>query len=317
MTIVKTPCTENDEYPVNNIFVNKHRKSIVKLEMFSKLAKKDSQAGKAFSEYINVGVREEKGDPQDSKSNLRELSKKELILYTDGDTCSITIPLQSNKTFALGGHSIFPPAFGQCISEFISFPFTCQAIPSPATHSLLKKGLELAIFRGIPIHESESQSVLSLITDRVATYYSPRLNHPITDFDIVLHKRSNLGHTHSNQLKKSVQHVYYISVYIRPGSSPLHTLKALFGLRRGPNPISCHWIGEVWEDYASLRVMSPSTILLDRTPVTSLAGFETPGVDIAVLVTALIQDNQTFPLHEVAYFWVEKTDPGTCAVNIV
>jgi len=375
-----------------HIFVNNHRKLIVKLEMFSKLAKKDSQAGKAFSEYINVGVREEKGDPQDSnamvidppllehqsislsenartlgnrseqiiessllliggipcslttseldneicliaqlaefslqlgidfdtlESNLRELSKKELILYTDGDTCSITIPLQSNKTFALGGHSIFPPAFGQCISEFISFPFTCQAIPSPATHSLLKKGLELAIFRGIPIHESESQSVLSLITDRVATYYSPRLNHPITDFDIVLHKRSNLGHIHSNQLKKSVQHVYYISVYIRPGSSPLHTLKALFGLRRGPNPICCHWIGEVWEDYASLRVMSPSTILLDRTPVTSLAGFETPGVDIAVLVTALIQDNQTFPLHEVAYFWVEKTDPGTCALNIV
>ena len=374
------------------ICADSHRKSKTELDMFSKVAKKDSQAGKAFAEYITVGVREEKGDQPDNnamivdppilehqsmslsdnaralgnrseqviessllliggipcslsaseldneictiaqmaefsqqigidfvllESNLRELSKKELILYTDGDSCSITIPLKENKTFALGGHSIFPPAFGLCTSEFTSFPFTCQAIPIPATHALLKKGLELAIFRGIPIHELESQCVLALISDRVSSYYSSRLNHPIADFDIVLHKRSSLGHSHNSVLKKNANHAYYISVYIRPGASPLHTLKALFGLRQGPNPICCHWIGEVWEDYASLKVMPPSTILLDRTPVTTLAGFETPGVDIAVLITALIQDNQTFPLHEVAYFWVEKTETGTCALKIV
>ena len=374
------------------IFADSLRKLTLELEMFSKVAKKDSQEGKAFTEYITVGVREEKGEQLDNnamiidppilehqsmslsdnartlgnrseqvvessllliggipcslnaseldneistiaqlaefslqlgidftllESNLRELSKKELILYTDGDSCSITIPLKENKTFALGGHSIFPPAFGLCTSEFTSFPFTCQAIPTPATHALLKKGLELAIFRGIPTHEIESQCVLALISDRVSSYYSPRLNHPIADFDIILHKRSTLGHSHNTPPKKSAQYVYYISVYIRPGASPLHTLKALFGLKQGPNPISCHWIGEVWEDYASLRVMSPSTILLDRTPVTSLAGFETPGVEIAVLVTALIQDNQTFPLHEVAYFWVEKIESRICSLNIV
>jgi hypothetical protein len=97
----------------------------------------------------------------------------------------------------------------------------------------------------------------------------------------------------------------------------MHTLKHLFGLRLGPNPFSCHWIGEVWEDYASLKVSSPLTILLDRTPVSSLAGFETNSVEIGQIVTALVQDNPTFPLYDVAYMWLEKTAPINCTLHIV
>ena len=141
----------------------------------------------------------------------------------------------------------------------------------------------------------------------------------MTDFDVVIHKRATLGHSHTASQKgsKDAQFCYYIGIYVRPGDSPMHTLKSAFGLRQGPNPISCHWIGEVWEDYASLKVTAPSTILLDRTPVTTIAGFETPGVEIAVILQALIQDNPTFPLYDVAYIWVEKMDIRLCSLHIV
>jgi len=138
-------------------------------------------------------------------------------------------------------------------------------------------------------------------------------------FDVVIHKRTTLGHSHaiSQNGSKEVQFFFYIGVYVRPGESPLHTLKAAFGLRQCPNPIFCHWIGELWEDYASLKVTAPSTILLDRTPVMTIAGFETIGVVIAVLLQAIIQENPTFPLYDVAYYWVEKTDTTLCSLHIV
>jgi len=60
---------DRDKKLLHNIFVSKHRnKSIVKLEMLIKVAKKDSQEGKAFTEYINVGVREEKGKQLDNNA---------------------------------------------------------------------------------------------------------------------------------------------------------------------------------------------------------------------------------------------------------
>jgi len=57
--------------------------------------------------------------------------------------------------------------------------------------------------------------------------------------------------------------------------------------------------------------------LIDRTPVITIVRFETIGVGIVVLLQALIQDNPTFPLYDVAYFWVEKTDTKLCSLHIV
>jgi len=59
--------TVRDKKLSDNIFVSKYRnKSIFDLKMFSKFTKKDSQEGKAFAEYINVGVKKEKGEQIDN-----------------------------------------------------------------------------------------------------------------------------------------------------------------------------------------------------------------------------------------------------------
>lgn len=105
----------------------------------------DSEIGiiaRTIEFMFNIGV-----DFVALETALTTLSKKELIIYTDGDSCSFTLSLKEKMTFNLGGHMIFPPAFGHCETEFASFNFTCQAIPSLSTHASLKKGIELAIFR--------------------------------------------------------------------------------------------------------------------------------------------------------------------------
>ena len=246
--------------------------------------------------------------------------RKELTIYSDGDTFAITIPLLSPKTFSMGGHNTFPPAFGLCVSMHLPFSVTCQAMPSTSLQ-VLKKGLELAIFRGIPSHEAEAQCILSLLYHRLVTHYAPKLNHPIDDFDIVLLKRSPLNHCHRepnrNLSALKEPSAFYVGIYIRPGNSLMVTLKSSFGLRQGPNPFACHWIGEIWDSYASLQVTQPSKILLDRTPVTSIVGFETMRIDIADIIRALLLDNPSFPLFDVAYLWVEKIDAFNCTFHIV
>jgi len=61
------------------------RKPTIELEMFSKVAKKDSQEGKAFTEYITVGVWEEKGDQSDNNAMIIDppILEHQLISLSD------------------------------------------------------------------------------------------------------------------------------------------------------------------------------------------------------------------------------------------
>jgi hypothetical protein len=117
---------------------------------------------------------------------LRASDRDQITLYSDGRTCSLTLDLPNVKKFAMGGHMFFPAAFGYCSTPHISFDFTCQAMPVPASLLSLKCLSELAAFRGIPHHEAECQCIKSLISDRVETVYALKLNMDITSFDYQL-----------------------------------------------------------------------------------------------------------------------------------
>jgi hypothetical protein len=248
------------------------------------------------------------------ESFLNDSNREQIILYSDGRTCSFTLTIPSTVTFAMGGHNRHPAAFGVCSTKHVPFEFTCQAIPIPATFASLKGASELAVFRGIPLHEAECQCVTSLISDRISTVYAHKLNMDPSSFDVILHRRRSSGHCHSD---KDQLPINYVGVYIRPGNQTIPSIKYQLGIKQGPNPVFSNWIGEVWEDYSMLRVMPPSRILLDHTPATHLSGFGLGPTSIDVLITALLADNPAFLLHEAAYIWLESIDDKKCTMHIV
>ena len=248
------------------------------------------------------------------ETQIAGMSREQLMMFSDKKTCSFYITLPEERIFAMGGHNPFPPAFGYCSGTNDCIPFTCQAIPVPATGVSLKAGLELAIFRGVSMDDNMAQCTLALLMDRIETYYAPHLNLPPESFDVILFRRKSLGHTHTT-LPLDIN---YVGVNVRKDPDvPMSTLQARFGLRQGPNPFSCHWIGEGYQDYPGLQVTSPSRILLDRTPVTTLSTFNVTELPMVSTVTSLILDNPSFPLHAVIIICIMKIDAVSAALHII
>ena len=226
------------------------------------------------------------------------------LIFPDGDTCSFLLAYAPKK-FRTGGASLLsnpiPYAFANNTTSTLDIPFTMQALPiSGRTIKEVKEALVLCVFRGIPDDDYEAAAIWTLLYHKICNQFTAICGLPAQNFDLILHRRRNTR-MHYQDNRKIYENL--ATVYCRPGDRDIPSLKTSLGIGDGPAEISLDWIGEMWGSLNLLKQHPPSMLLLNRTPFSCIHGCSAT-TTINETVTAMIADNPSFPLSELAYLWM-------------